>query len=76
MKLQLKRTECGQRATLGSLWVNGKPCETYIYTLSDPMTNKVRYVGKTDNINARYRLHIRKNEGAQSHAAGFLWSQA
>jgi hypothetical protein len=33
---------------------------TYIYTLSDPDTLEVRYVGKTDNIKKRYTAHINK----------------
>jgi excinuclease UvrABC nuclease subunit len=31
---------------------------TYIYTLSDPINNEVRYVGKSDNIEKRYKKHI------------------
>lgn len=30
----------------------------YIYTLSDPTTNEVRYVGKTINIKRRYKQHL------------------
>ena len=30
----------------------------YIYTLSDPITNEIRYVGKTINIKERYRKHL------------------
>ncbi len=30
----------------------------YIYTLSDPNTNEVRYVGKTINIKRRYKQHL------------------
>jgi len=29
----------------------------YIYTLTDPITNKVRYVGKTTNLKKRYYYH-------------------
>ena len=34
--------------------------KTYIYTLTDPNTNKVRYIGKTINIKRRYYCHINK----------------
>lgn len=30
----------------------------YIYTLSHPITNEVRYVGKTVNIKRRYKQHL------------------
>jgi group I intron endonuclease len=30
----------------------------YIYTLSDPVTNEIKYVGKTIDIKERYRKHI------------------
>jgi len=32
--------------------------EIYIYTLSHPITNEVRYVGKTINIKRRYKQHL------------------
>lgn len=31
----------------------------YIYTLSNPETNEVRYIGKTQNIKERYSKHLR-----------------
>jgi hypothetical protein len=34
---------------------------SYIYTLSDPDTNEIRYVGKTINLNKRYSQHINLN---------------
>jgi len=34
------------------------PETTFIYTLSDPRNNNVRYVGKTDRINKRLWYHI------------------
>ena len=33
---------------------------TYIYTLSDPTTNIVKYVGKTINPKMRYRTYIKQ----------------
>ena len=37
----------------------------YIYTLSDPSTNEIKYCGKTKNINERYKSHLKinSNEG-------------
>jgi hypothetical protein len=32
--------------------------KTYIYTLSDPTTNEIRYVGKTDYPDKRYKQHL------------------
>jgi hypothetical protein len=32
--------------------------EIYIYTLSHPITNEVRYVGKTINVKRRYKQHL------------------
>lgn len=32
--------------------------KTYIYTLSDPITNEIRYVGKTDYPGRRYKHHL------------------
>lgn len=32
--------------------------KTYIYTLTDPITNKIRYIGKANNIKARLRGHL------------------
>jgi uncharacterized membrane protein len=32
----------------------------YIYTLSDPNTNQVRYIGKTNNLERRYKRHTCK----------------
>lgn len=33
----------------------------YIYALLDPLTNEIRYIGKTQNINRRYKQHINLN---------------
>lgn len=44
---------------------------TYIYTLTDPRTNQVRYVGKTNNIKQRYNAHLNKARKHQIHM--FNW---
>lgn len=33
----------------------------YIYTLTDPRTNEIKYVGKTNDIKKRYRNHIQES---------------
>jgi len=46
--------------------------EIYIYTLSHPITNEVRYVGKTINIKRRYKQHLYDKRG--SHKASWVKS--
>lgn len=36
-----------------------KETEVFIYALLDPRTGKIRYIGKTNNINRRYSQHLR-----------------
>jgi len=40
-----------------------------IYILVDPITNKIRYVGRTKHINVRYNSHIRKEHVNQEKDA-------
>lgn len=40
--------------------------KVYIYGLSDPRTGEVKYVGKTIDINRRYRNHINTNDNAKN----------
>ena len=40
---------------------------TNIYTLTDPRTNKVRYVGKANNVSQRYKAHLNKARKHQTH---------
>jgi group I intron endonuclease len=44
--------------------VNNK---VFIYTLECPLTNKVRYVGKTINLLTRLRDHIKKSKNLKTH---------
>ena len=49
--------------------------KTYIYTLTDPDTNQVRYVGKTVNVKRRYYGHTNENSNKRlknSHLANWL----
>lgn len=47
---------------------------TFIYSLSDPITNEIRYVGKSDNINARLTEHIRKCTYSNTHKNNWIKS--
>jgi len=40
---------------------------TNIYTLTDPRTNQVRYVGKANNVSQRYKAHLNKARKHQIH---------
>lgn len=46
--------------------------EIYIYTLSHPITNEVRYVGKTINVKRRYKQHL--YDKRTSHKASWVKS--
>jgi group I intron endonuclease len=39
----------------------------YIYTLIDPITNAVRYIGKTNNIKSRLKTHIICSKNKKTH---------
>jgi len=45
---------------------------TNIYALLDPLTNKIRYVGKANNINSRLYQHLRDN--ARTHKVSWIKS--
>jgi len=47
---------------------------TFIYTLSDPITNEIRYVGKSDNLKLRLGEHIRKCKYAKTHKNNWIKS--
>lgn len=44
----------------------------YIYKLSDPISDEVRYIGKTNNISRRYSAHL--NDKSKSHKASWIKS--
>ncbi len=47
---------------------------TYIYTLSDPLTGEVRYVGKTTNLKQRFENHLRERKN--THKINWIKSLA
>lgn len=46
----------------------------YIYTLKDPNTNEIRYIGKTNNIKTRLKDHIRKSKLSKTHKNNWIQS--
>lgn len=40
---------------------------TFIYTLNDPITHEIKYVGKTDNLKRRLNEHTKKIKYSKSH---------
>lgn len=47
---------------------------TYIYILIDPRTNMIRYVGKADNCDNRFRKHIYEANTKNNHKANWIKS--
>ena len=48
---------------------------TYIYTLSDPITGEIRYVGKTSSLKRRIYAHINECKGdRKSHKINWIKS--
>jgi len=45
---------------------------TNIYILIDPRDNKVRYVGKANNVSQRYQAHLNKARKHQIHKASWI----
>ena len=41
--------------------------KTFIYTLCDPNTNEIRYIGKTNNLDYRLRKHINESKNKRTH---------
>lgn len=39
----------------------------FIYTISDPITNNIRYIGKTIDIKNRIKDHIKKSKNKKTH---------
>lgn len=41
--------------------------KTYIYTLEDPITGQIRYVGKANNMKERFGNHINSGRDKGTH---------
>lgn len=49
--------------------------KVYLYTLSDPLTNEIRYVGKTiQALNCRLATHKCRNRGIKNHTEAWVKS--
>lgn len=48
--------------------------ETTIYGLIDPITNQLRYIGKSNNIKARYREHLINAKNKKTHRDNWIYS--
>lgn len=46
----------------------------YIYTLKDPISNEIRYVGKTTSIKTRLNAHITRSKNNKYHSARWVQS--
>lgn len=46
--------------------------KVFIYTLTDPLTNEVRYVGKTTNLLRRLNAHINRSKKYKYHSARWI----
>ena len=42
--------------------------KVYIYSLSDPITDEVRYIGKTIRPKQRYKEHIRNSKDKKTYS--------
>jgi len=47
---------------------------TNIYTLTDPRTNEIRYVGKANNVSQRYKAHLNRARKHQIHKKNWVES--
>lgn len=48
--------------------------KTFIYTLKDPISNEIRYVGKSDNPNNRLLEHIKKSKYSKTYKNNWIVS--
>lgn len=46
--------------------------EVYIYTLKDPISNEIRYVGKTNDVSKRLKEHLRKAKHSKTHKNNWI----
>lgn len=46
----------------------------YLYTLNEPDTGEIRYVGKSEDVNKRLKEHIRKSKRNKTHKDNWIQS--
>jgi len=46
--------------------------DVYIYALRDPNTNEVRYIGKANNVESRFRQHIQNKDKVNRHKHSWI----
>lgn len=59
---------------MGKILQAGENGFTYIYTLTDPITNEIRYVGKSNNPTVRLNEHVRKSKYTHTHKNNWITS--
>ena len=50
--------------------------KTYIYTISDPETGYIRYVGKSNNIKDRFRKHLEYRDNGKRKTYLYSWMRS
>jgi hypothetical protein len=48
--------------------------KTFIYTLEDPRTKEIRYIGKSDNIEKRIKSHITRSKKKKTYLDCWIYS--
>lgn len=46
--------------------------KVYIYSLEDPETGEIRYVGKANNIKSRFYGHLNEKGGKNTHKKNWI----
>lgn len=64
---------CGEPCSQGAVGQPQAPLTVYIYTLADPRTGEVRYVGKTIDLKVRVKGHL-KQDKHNSHKRNWVRS--
>ena len=57
---------------MGNILQTGETGFTFIYSLSDPITNEIKYVGKSDNPKVRLVEHMRKSKYDVTHKNNWI----
>jgi hypothetical protein len=49
--------------------------KVYIYSLTDPITNEIRYIGKSINPNQRYHSHLSRSKEVKTHTNCWIFGK-